>query len=287
MAAVHEDLTRPQVLAALEDLMTRNASGVFEVAGNPFGAIYLDGGHIVFARASWVPGLAVRLRAICPALAASSGRDGDDVALAGLAVRRGYLTTTELEEVLRSIVVDVFLVLTVALAADSRVGAIRFTSTRTHWTNTFTRHSLDSVREEALMRGRKMADCDLSPTTGVALRDLAAPVAVLTRQQWLVACQIGDQASARDLAIRCGGALSDTVENLANLIRLGVCAPVPADADRPEGAEPGGPSPESVPAQRLPARPPVPGLPPRSASVLQPPPIDLLHQVLSGLRKLD
>ena len=110
------------------------------LTGDPSGAIYLDGGRITFARASWVPGLAARLHAIRPALAGlgdlSSGRDADDAAVAGFAVQRGYLTAAGLHEVIRSIVVDAFLVLTIPLAMDSPVAAIRFTSTRTYWTET-------------------------------------------------------------------------------------------------------------------------------------------------------
>src|SRR6202034_704809 len=100
---------RPQVMNALEDLVTREASGVLEVTGSPSGAFYLDGGRIAFARASWVPGLAARLGAIRPELAGlgdpASGRDADDAAIAGFAVQRGYLTAAGLHELIRSIVV--------------------------------------------------------------------------------------------------------------------------------------------------------------------------------------
>ena len=74
MVAVYEELVRPRVMAAVGDLATRRASGVLEVAGNPSGSIYLDGGHITFAQASWAPGLAVRLRAVCPGLAGPAER---------------------------------------------------------------------------------------------------------------------------------------------------------------------------------------------------------------------
>ena len=150
VAAAHEDLVRRRVLTTVEDLVTREASGVLEVTGSPAGAIYLDGGRIAFARASWVPGLAARLRAIGPALpgpgAAPSGGDADDAAVAGYAVAHGHLTAAGLHELIRSIVVDAFLVLTVPLVADSSVAAIRFTSTRTYWTETFPRLGLDEVR---------------------------------------------------------------------------------------------------------------------------------------------
>src|SRR3981081_1475183 len=50
VAAVHEELVRPQVMTAVEDLTAREASGVLEVTGSPSGAIYLDGGRSAFAR---------------------------------------------------------------------------------------------------------------------------------------------------------------------------------------------------------------------------------------------
>ena len=71
-----------------------------------------------------------------------------------------------------------------------------------------------------------MAAYGLAPTTAVAPRDLAAPSAVLTREQWAVACQIGDRVSARELAMRRGASLSDTVHCLGSLVRAGLCVPV-------------------------------------------------------------
>src|ERR1700728_4734756 len=95
VVATQEELGRPQVMNALEDLVTREASGVLEVTGCPSGAVYLDGGRIAFARASWVPGLAARLRAISPALdglgETGDADDFDDAAVARLAVQGGYL----------------------------------------------------------------------------------------------------------------------------------------------------------------------------------------------------
>lgn len=298
MVTVREQLVRPRVLAALEDLSAQGASGVFEVVGNPSGAIYLDGGRITFARASWAPGLAPRLRAACPALPMPPGSPGspgpepDDIALAGLAVQHGCLGHAALAELLRSIVVDAFLVLTVPLAADSPVAAIRFASTSTYWNETFPRLGLGDVRGEALRLARRMAEYGLSPTTDVALRDLATPVAVLTRQQWSVASRIADQASARELAMRCGGALSDTVECLGTLIRVGVCAPARASGGArlpslvPGQGQAGRPSSGPSPAERLPVRRPTLDLPMAPSGPGQPPTADVLHQVLSGLRKL-
>jgi hypothetical protein len=270
-------------MAVVADLGARGASGVLEVKGNPSGAIYLDQGRIAFAWASWVPGLVARLRGILPSPAERqdllAGRDTDDTdtddtdtetddtdaaAVAALAVQRGYLTPAGLHELIGSIVVDAFLVLTIPLAADSTVASIRFASARTYWTEMFPRLDIDPVRREALRRAQRMADYGLAPTTAVALRDLRRPTAVLTREQWAVASLIIGTASAREIALRHGTALADTVECLGSLIRVGLCTPVRV-AER----------------RQLPPRPSGRGLPPSQA-----PTVDLLRQVLNGLRKL-
>jgi hypothetical protein len=291
-------------MTALEDLVTREASGVLEVTGTPSGAVYLDCGRIAFARASWVPGLAARLRAISPALdglgETSSGGDADDVddaAVAGLAVQGGYLTAAALHGLIGSIVVDAFLVLTIPLAADSPVAAIRFTSTRTYWTEMFPRLGVDLVREEAFRRAARLAEHGLAPTTAVALCDLRAPSAVLTREQWAVACRIGAHASALDLAARRGAALIDTLDCLGSLTRAGLCAPVRASGrGQPSSRMPGRGRPTGRPAQqapapsetpgRLPGRQPAPDRPAWTVGTGQAPTVDVLRQVLNGLKKL-
>jgi hypothetical protein len=291
-------------MTALEDLMTREASGVLEVTGSPSGAVYLDGGRIAFARASWVPGLAARLRAISPALdglgETSSGGDADDVddaAVAGLAVQGGYLTAAALHGLIRSIVVDAFLVLTIPLVTDSPVAAIRFTSTRTYWTEVFPRLGIDLVREEAFRRAARLAEHGLAPTTAVALCDLRAPSAVLTREQWAVACRIGAHASALDLAARRGAALIDTLDCLGSLTRAGLCAPVRASGRGqpsswgPARGRPTGLSSQQAPAQpetagRLPGRHPAQDRPAWTVGTGQAPTVDVLRQVLNGLKNL-
>jgi hypothetical protein len=283
-------------MAAVEDLVAREASGVLEVTGNPSGAIYLDSGRIAFARASWVPGLAARLRTTCPALAGEpmpSGGDADD-AIAGVAVQRGYLTPGGLHELIWSIVADAFLVLTIPVAYDSCVDAIRFTSTRTYWTDVFPRFGLEQVRAEALRRAERMAQLGLAPTTEVTLRDLRAPAAVLTSEQWAVASQIGAHAAAWEVAARRGAALTDTMDCLGELAEAGLCAPVRI----PRRGQPRRPNvrvvpaaPPVVPADRLPSR----HTGQRhvaqdhfacATAAVQAPSGDLLRQVLAGLRKL-
>jgi hypothetical protein len=308
-------------MIALEDLVTREASGVLEVNGSPSGAVYLDGGRIAFARASWVPGLAARLRAVSPALdglremppGGPDGNDGaDDAAVAGLAVQRGFLTVAGVRDLITSIVVDAFLVLTVPLAVDSPVAGIRFTATRTDWTEMFPRLRIDRVREEAFKKAERLAEQGLAPTTAVALCDLRAPAAVLTREQWAVACRIGSHASALDLAARRGAALTDTLECLGSLARAGLCAPVRAGgrghaASRMPGpVRPTGSSTQTAPAEPLPARHPAQEhqaqdrpaqdrpaqdrrAQDRRAPAVgpgRPPTMDILRQVLDGLKKL-
>jgi hypothetical protein len=353
-------------MAMLEDLVTREASGVLEVMGIPSGVIYLDGGRIAYARASWVPGLAARLRAIAPSLSGTAEpeptQDADDAECASLAVRHGYLTTAGLHELIGSVVTEAVAVLTVPLAPDSYIAGIRFTPIPIYWADLFPRLSVDAVHQEATRQAERMAACELAPTTAVAPRDLAASCAVLTREQWAVACQIGDRATARELAMRSGASLSDTVHCLGSLVRVGLCAPVrtagrgyaadarnrvppatrrmPSAAGRvppaapdpappatsalavpalavpalavPASAFPGPAFPASafpapaVPAsafpapavtaasvqapelaaERLPPRNPAPAWPGRHASPDQAPSVELLRQVLNGLRRL-
>ena len=227
----------------------------------------------------------------------SSGSDEDDAAVAGFAVMRGCLTAAGLHELIRSIVVDAFLVLTIPLATDSPVAAIRFTSTRTYWTEMFPRLGIDLVRDEAFRRAERLAEHGLAPTTTVALCDLRAPSAVLTREQWAVACRIGAHASALDLAARRGAALIDTLECLGSLTRAGLCAPVRAGgrgqpaARVPARGRQNGLSSQAAPAQsettgRLPARHPALDGPEWNGGPGQAPTVDVLRQVLNGLKKL-
>src|SRR5579859_4466903 len=116
-------------MAVVDDLGAQGASGVLEVKGDPSGAIYLDGGRIAFAGASWVPGLIPRLSGLLPCPAGlrrllaerEAERGAEDAAVAALAVQQGHLTAAGLHQLIRSIVVDAFLVLVLPLAVNSPV----------------------------------------------------------------------------------------------------------------------------------------------------------------------
>jgi hypothetical protein len=321
VAVQEELLVRPAVMAAIEDLAEGAESGILEVEGDPSGRIYLEGGEIAYAQASWVPGLAVRLRAIAPSLddgAFAPSQEADDVATARLMVRHGYLSESGLQELIESVVVDAFLVLTIPLTADSPVRGLHFEPALTGLPALFPPLTLGLVRGEAIRRAEGMAEYGLAPTTAVAPRDLAASATVLTREQWAVACQIGDRVSARELAMRRGASLSEMVHCLGSLVSVGLCAPVrgasprarrdgpaalPAVPGQEQADGHGAAAPPAVPRQSrfdgrvaLPAVPPqarrVPGraLEPacsqRLAGQYQPPSMDVLRQVLSGLRRL-
>jgi hypothetical protein len=301
MLAVHEGLTRARVMAVIEELGAKGATGVLEVRGEPSGVMYLDGGHLAFAGASWVPGLVDRLRGLRPSSAelqqVLAGWGADDAAIATLALQRGYLSPPALHELIRSIVVDVFLVLVVPLPENSYVADIQFTSARARANAVFPQLDVDSVGREAMSRADRMAKYGLAPTTSVALRDLRRPAAVLTREQWAAASQISGNASARELALRHGTALADMTECLGSLARAGLCAPVRVPrrglpAAVPPGQRPGAhdarPAPDyhgSAPAVQAVQRAREPQ-PPQPVRREQAPTADVLRQVLNGLRNL-
>jgi hypothetical protein len=116
---------------------------------------------------------------------------------------------------------------------------------------------------------------ELDPATPVALSDVFQPIR-LTREHWALACRINGPTCARDLARACGIALPDAIERLSALIDAGLCvqsAAVPVPRPRPPAPaprpQPAGPvtAPVDLPAPREPG-------------------MDILRQVLNGLKKL-
>jgi hypothetical protein len=241
---------------ALDSLADRRVSGVLEIEGDPAGTIYLDQGQITFARASWIPDLGARLAAVLRHMATStdllSGPDRPDRDIGSALVQRNYLSRGELQAILRSVIVDAAIVLTVRGGDDAFVSDIRFAAPGAHWAGAFASLRVDTVRSEALQRAEHMARYHLNRTTEVRLADLARPSAVLSRRQWAIASAVDGSASVQDLAWQCGMALYDTIECVGHLIRAGLCVPCgsrPSGMVRPR-------QPESRPEPVSPAAPP-------------------------------
>ena len=309
--------TDPQVTAVLQSLALQRASGVLGIDGIPAGAIYLDGGHITFARASQVPDLVTRLTYLLRPSGEMGhllhGGDQPDRDMGALLIRHRAIGADQLQAIVRSAVVDAVRVFLVPVVGESFVSDIRFQVPGAHWAGSYSRLPVDLVRAEAADRAERMARQGLAYTAALQLRPVKLASAVLTPRQWAVACEIDGTRSAQDLSWRCGLALYETVECVGELVRAGICAPIPAS--RPRIARP-----PSVPARRPPAaRSGPPGSvpvalpPPRQPSPRQPSPLpqrepgsmvrgqtgpgasdadsmppapELLRRVLEGLRKL-
>ena len=290
---------------------------MLEIDGAPAGAIYLDRGQITVARASWVPDLTTRLRGARPAAAgvqallAGGDQAGHD--LGGVLLRLGYLTRDQPGAILRSVVIDAVIALTVPPAGEASVTAIRFEAPQAHWAAAFSRLRVASVRAEARARAERMARCWAALTAPVALCDLERGPAVLTRGQWAIACAIGPGSPARDLAWRCGIAFCDAVECVAGLAEAGLCtlrpaeepavpdqttgqpgptphpvllpAPLLQEALARQAPRPGTPPSGTLPQRRSPESPQAPELPPGEPDY-EPPPSEVLTRVLDALRKL-
>ncbi len=139
---------------------------------------------------------------------------------------------------------------------------------------------------------------EIDGNTPIRLCDLGAPTAMLSREQWAIACAIDGARTVQDLAWQCGLALYEAIECVGLLVQAGVCAP----CARPEG--PAGPlaqwfgggageprvlSPTAV----LPPPHIVPDLPrhvrraePPGGGDFTPAQPELLRRVLDGLRRL-
>lgn len=220
----------------LDDLVQLSASGVLEVAGNPSGAIYLDGGEITFAQASWVPDLADRLSEVggsaaqVRALLAEGAGSGLDAG--ALLMQNGSLSKAALKAVLRSVVIDALIVLTMPLADETSVTATRFQPDATHWARGYCRLKANSMRAVAQKRSSALARGSLAVNSRLELRDLIAPTVVLSSEHWAIASRIDGSRSIRDLAAECGIPLYDAIDRVCYLTRKGMCAA------RDQGASP-------------------------------------------------
>jgi len=233
-----DELTGTRVTATLERLAERRVSGIMEIDGNPAGTIYLNHGQITFAQASWIPDLSARLLGALRPSAASreliAGPDRPDRDIGTVLVQRNCLSRGDLQAILRSVVVDAALVLMLPADGDAFVSDIRFAApgtpgARPHWAGAFSSLCVDFVLAEVIKKAERMARFNLARTTPIRLRDLGAASAVLSREQWAVACAIDGARSAQDLAWTCGLALYDAIECVGRLIQAGVCVPEPAE----------------------------------------------------------
>ena len=231
------ELTGTRVTATVERLAERRVSGIMQIDGNPAGTIYLDHGQITFAHASWIPDPSARLLGALRLSAASrqliTGPDRPDRDIGTVLVQRNYLSRGELQAILRSVVVDAALVLMLPADRDAFICDIRFAAPGTpgvsqHWAGAFSSLCVDFVLAEVIKKAERMARFNVARTTPVRLRDLRAASAVLSREQWAVACAIDGARSVQDLAWTCGLALYEAIECVGRLIQAGVCVPEPA-----------------------------------------------------------
>ena len=120
---------------------------------------------------------------------------------------------------------DAALVLMVPVDRDAFVSDVRFAAPGTHWAGAFSSLCVDFVLAEASKMAERVARYNLARTEPVQLCDLGGPAAVLSREQWAVACAIDGTRSVQDLAWQCGLALYDAMERVGGLVQAGVCAP--------------------------------------------------------------
>lgn len=155
---------------------------------------------------------------------------------------------------------DAVTALTVPPAEVPSASDIRFEAPGAHWASAFSRLDAGWVREEAARRSGRLVSSGVARTTLVTLRDLTGASAVIGPEQWAIACRADQTMSAQELAWRCGLALYETCECVAELARSGLCALVPAASALPPlpirrrtGPRSAGGAPLVLPAPRAPA----------------------------------
>jgi hypothetical protein len=295
-----------QVADRLDALARDGASGAMEIYGGPGpgGTIYLEDGYITFATSSAVPDLAARL--------IGSGRlSGDQWSqllgeshpygwIATVLVERSFISKDDLRSVLRSVALDAITAVTAAPAGGPVPARIRFTPLAWHWARSVLRLDAGVVRAEVTGRAARLTRHDIPVAARPRLSDLDRPGAVVTRKQWALARRIDGVASVQDLAWDNGFALHDTIEWVAELADRGLCT-VPAPA-QVSGLPPQSPGSAADLASTLPRRSRGATLvrpkrktdradPAPKPEKITPPPaspvgLDVLHELLEGLRRL-
>src|SRR5260370_13785774 len=85
---------------------------------------------------------------------------------------------------------------------------------------------------ETLAERRLSGILEIDGSTLVRLCDLGARTAVLSREQWAIACAVDGVRTVQDLAWQCGLALYEAIEGVGLLVQAGLCA----RCARPEGS---------------------------------------------------
>ena len=299
-----------QVAGRLDALARDGASGAMEIdtGPGPGGTIYLEDGYITFATSSAVPDLAARL--------IGSGRlSGDQWSqllgeshpygwIATGLVERRFISKDDLRSVLRSAAMDAIMAMTAPAAGGPVPARIRFTPLAWHWARSVLRLDAGSVRAEVAGRAARLTRHDIPVAARPRLSDLDRGAAVVTREQWALARKIDGVASVQDLAWDNGFALHDTIEWVAELAERGLCtvgAPALVGGAAPESQQSPGSAADL--ASTLPRR-------SRGATLIRPKRktdradaarkpekitptpavpvgLDVLHELLDGLRRLN
>ena len=216
----------------------------------------------------------LRPSAAAPDLIADLDRPDRDIG--SVLVQRKYLSRAELRAVLCSVIMDAAFVLMAPADQDAFVSGVRFAAPGTHWAGAFSSLCVDFVLAETSKMAERVGRYNLARTTPIQRCDLARPSAVLTREQWAVACAIDGTRSVQDLAWQCGLALYDVIERVGGLVQAGVCAPRdPAEVLAPMPVRRASPVRHSMPVP-----PPAPVLSP--TAVLPPAPSRLPRRAPGG-----
>lgn len=299
----------PRIAAELDVLKGDSASGALRIAGDATGAIYLDRGHIRFAESSRVPDIGSRLvgsrRLSARRWAGLRVEDPSHERFADLLVEQGLITRDHLRGMLQSAIVDAVVDLTVPGAGEPISVSTWFAPRERHWAGSVPSLDIEFALAQVARSDILPARRDIPPGTRPRLSDLRHPSAIVTADQWMVACDVDGDTTVQDLAWRHGLALHDTLLWVSELARAGLCTlTAPAEHAPPgEGTGAPAPGPAATTPPALPRRErgaTLQGKPMTAARTSDPPASaeapggpfaipepELLRQVLQGLMRLD
>ncbi len=208
-------------------LAQQRASGALEISSNPGGIVFLSGGYLTFAESSAVPDLRTRLvysqRLSDEQWSQVIESDPAHGGVGALLVSHEIITINELRFLLWSITLDALIALAMPLLGEARAVGIRFWPRRSHWVGSLLRLDVTSVWADVEQRLDRLALHNIPAQAHLQWCDLSRPWAVVTNEQWMVACQSAGAASVKDLAWRNGFALCDTMEWAGELVQSGLC----------------------------------------------------------------